>query len=630
MSDVARPCGLWKSPIRADALAGQSGFSGLDWGADGALVWLESEDGHATLKVKKGDDGPRPLNEELSVEGGVGYGGGSFAVKNDTVVFSAEDGRLYRNSLEAPLSPTALTPEFGASASPAISPDSNWVAYVHTYEEDDVIGLTGIDGQRWPVNWVTGADFYMYPDWSPDGRRFAWMEWNHPNMPWDSSKLKMARLDKNDGRPRIESVELIAGGDGESIVQPQFSPEGDYLSFISDRDGWWHLYVRDLETGEIMKLSEGPFELGGPAWVQGLRFYQWDANGETLYGVHNDEARHSLHAYDVTSSNRTRLDQFDEYSAIRQLAVSSDNEIAFIGEASQIPSRVVTGDADSERTTVVERASTEMFDSDELSELRPVSWPATGGEIETVFGNYYPPAGKDVSELGEMPPAIVMIHGGPTSQRIAEFEEEHQFFTTRGFAVLDVNYRGSTGYGRVYRDALKGNWGIADVEDAVSGAEFLKDEGLADSTRIAIMGGSAGGYTVYQSLIEYPGVFAAGIAKYAVSNLFELTLDTHKFEERYTEGLVGRLPEAKEVYRERSPVFNADQIEDPLAIYQGGEDKVVPKPQADRIVEELEASGVPHIYRVYEDEGHGWSKSDNIEDFYRSALNFLEKHVVFA
>jgi dipeptidyl aminopeptidase/acylaminoacyl peptidase len=264
----------------------------------------------------------------------------------------------------------------------------------------------------------------------------------------------------------------------------------------------------------------------------------------------------------------------------------------------------------------------------QLAAARPVSWPTAGGAV--AHGLLYLPAGYTPGQPGPRPPAIVRIHGGPTDQATACYSASTQFFTTRGYAVLEVNYRGSTGYGRGYMLALRERWGICDVEDAVSAARYLADAGVADPGRLVIYGGSAGGYTVLESLCRAPGTFRAGICLYGVSNLFALAADTHKFEQRYLDLLVGPLPETAERYRERSPIFHADMIRDPVAIFQGAEDTVVPPAQAEEIVAALRRGGVPHIYQLYPGEGHGWRRPETIEAFYTAVDAFLRQHVIFA
>ena len=311
------------------------------------------------------------------------------------------------------------------------------------------------------------------------------------------------------------------------------------------------------------------------------------------------------------------------------MAAPSGNQVACIAGSGTIPSRVVVFDLDAEgyRTGIRRRSSGETIPQSALSHPQPVSWESFDGK--RAHGIYLPPAGPH-AQPGERAPTIVLIHGGPTSQVTASWAANAQFFATRGYGVLLPNYRGSTGYGRDYMLKLRGNWGIYDVHDAKTGAEYLIKEGLAQRDGLIIMGGSAGGYTVLQSLVELPGFYKAGICLYGVANMFTLAADTHKFEARYLDSMLGPLPESAELYRQRSPIFHADKISDPIAVFQGEIDRVVPREQSDSIVASLKARGIPHEYHVYDGEGHGWRKSETIEAFYGHVLGFLKQHVLFA
>jgi dipeptidyl aminopeptidase/acylaminoacyl peptidase len=284
--------------------------------------------------------------------------------------------------------------------------------------------------------------------------------------------------------------------------------------------------------------------------------------------------------------------------------------------------------ADGQSTRVLRRSAGELVPAKQLSAAHPVSWPTAGGAV--AHGLLYLPAGYTPGQEGPRPPAIVRIHGGPTGQETSAYDGNIQFFVTRGYAVLDVNYRGSTGYGRAYMLALRESWGICDVEDALSAARYLGESGAADPSRLVIYGGSAGGYTVLESLCRAPGTFRAGICLYGVSSLFGLAADTHKFEAHYLDLIVGPLPEEAARYRERSPIFHADQIRDPVAVFQGAEDTVVPPAQSEEIVAALRRGGVPHIYQLYPGEGHGWRRPETIEAFYTAVDAFLRQHVIFA
>ncbi len=624
MTTTKRPYGLWSSALTPKSMAGQLRLNEVLFTADGGLVWSEGRSGQGVAVFKpSATDAPRDLTTAQSVRGGVGYGGGDLGAYEDTVYFACADGRLYRVGTDYG-SPEALTPAFGRLASPTPSPDGARVAFVHTYEGRDAIGVVDADGHHWPAQLASGADFYMQPAWHPEGASLAYIAWDHPNMPWNGTRLEVV-LAHGD---TPGEADILAGGEDVAVQQPAFSPSGDHLAYLSDESGWWHVYVRDMKTGETRQLTSGDADHAGPAWIQGLRTIGWMPDGSGVWAIRNDAGKMSLWRCPL-GQEPSHVDAFADYEALAQLSVDPQSgDVAVIASAAKIPTRIVRWSPGSEHPVVIKRASSEHVPPEALAAMRPVEWEAADGS--TVYGNYYAPTNPRFEANEEAPPLLVMIHGGPTSQRTAEWNARNQFFATRGWAVLDVNYRGSTGYGRAYMEALMGKWGILDVEDAVSGVRFAGAQGLADPERAVIMGGSAGGYTVLHALVRHPGVFAAGVSMYGISNLFTLAAGTHKFESSYNDTLLGPLPEASQKYRERSPIFSVDQLTDPVAVFQGAEDKVVPKDQADAIVDSLAARGVSHVYHVYEGEGHGWRKSETIEHFYEATLRFLRDHILFS
>jgi dipeptidyl aminopeptidase/acylaminoacyl peptidase len=614
------PYGLWPSPISPAQMAAGLRLSDPTWDSGGEeLVWLEGRSDKGVLVARRMDEpSARDLTADRSVRARVGYGGGDFAVHAGFVYYSAE-GRLYRQALAGGPA-RAVTPAFGEAASPAVSPDGRRVAFVHSYERQDVIALVDAAGERWPQRLVSGEDFYMQPAWHPDGRRLAYVCWNHPHMPWDGTWIRLVDADTGQVTP-------IAGGD-EALLQPTFSPDGGMLAYASDATGWWNLYLHDLKRGTTRQLTfhEGAEAGGRTAWAQGLRTFAWAADGGSLYYLLDREGFTTLWRVPAAGGASTQV-PVGEHTALSQIAASPTHadRVALVAASPSTPPRIVVVDGGQVR--VLRRSAPETIPAEVLAPVRPVTWTTADGS--TVYGLFYPPTSSECTSPG-LPPAVILVHGGPTGQAVAGWSPNAQFFATRGYAVLEVNYRGSAGYGRRYRDRLIGAWGIYDVEDAVSGGRHLADQGLADPGRLVIMGGSAGGYTVLRALTTQPGFFKAGVCLYGVSNLFTLAAETHKFEERYLDSMIGPLPEEAVRYRERSPIFAADRIVDPIAVYQGEVDVVVPKNQADTIVESLRRRGVPHTYQVYAGEGHGWRRADTVEAFYRSVEAFLRQYVIFA
>lgn len=641
---ILRQCGLWDSPISPLSVARGLSFSDVLWDSDGTLAWREVRSGWGAIVLQgPGMNAPRDLNSDISSRAKVGYGGGDFILDHGQIYFVAEaSGRLYRQPV-AGGSARPITPEFGSCASPTPSPDGRWLIFVHTCEGQDSLGIVDSEGKDWPQKLVSGDDFYMQPVWHPGGRQIAWVSWNHPNMPWDGTALFLGELDfPENSLPRLRRSDAIAGGATVSIFQPLFSPDGRHLAYVSDAEGWWQIYLYDLVEKSHRKLTAADADHGRPAWVQGLRTYGFEPAGKSLVFIRSQLGSASLWSVDIASGEENRLEPGKEYAWLEQIAVAPEYtpegrvQVALIVSGPATPPRVIAASFVKEQddrlrpaaeVRILRRASAEDVPSEAYAPVEPVTWQGFDGE--PVHGLFYPPHNHAFSPKGR-PPLIVSIHGGPTSQARAAFNPGNQFFATRGYAVLEVNYRGSTGYGRAYWEALKGQWGIYDVQDAIRGARYLVEQGSVDGDRLVIMGGSAGGFTVLQSLVDHPGFYTAGVCLYGVANQFTLVAETHKFEARYSDQLLGPLPEAAEKYRSRSPVFFADQIRDPVILFQGEDDRVVPRAQSDEIVASLRRRGVPHEYHLYPGEGHGFRKVETIEHFYKAVDRFLRQHVIFA
>ena len=624
------PFGLWPSPLTPPQMASALRLDDVQWDRDGrCLVWLETRDGRGALwcaDVASGD-APRELTPaELAVRGRVGYGGGEFTVGAGTVIFAeAASARLFRQSLSGG-APQPLTPAFGAAASPALAPDGRHLLYVHTYEEVDCIAVADSAGHQWPQRLATGHDFYLWPCWHPNGTQIAYVAWDHPAMPWDSTTLYLADLDLSGPLPTLKATRALAGGPATSIFQPTFAPDGRHLAYVSDLDGWWHVYVHDLATGEQRRITEGAAEHAQPAWGQGPRTLAWGRDGKRLYYLRNEGGVRRVCVQPVDGGPAQPLSDGEGYTWFTQPAASPTSDaLAGIASSPAITPRVML--ADGAQTRVIRRSSGELVPEAHYASALPVTWTAGGG---TVYGVLYLPPGYVPGGVGVRPPAVVRVHSGPTDQAVTAYNAEVQFLATRGYAVLEVNYRGSTGYGRAYTQALRGEWGNYDVADALGAAHYLASAGIADPARLVLMGGSAGGFTVLAALCQAPEVFRAGVCRYAVTNLFTLAADTHKFEARYFDSLVGPLPEMAARYRARSPMLNVEKLNTPLLIFQGAEDKVVPPEQAELVVAALRRRGVPHVYHLFPGEGHGWRRAETIAAYYHALEAFLRQYVIFA
>lgn len=621
------PYGLWASPFSPRSLSRELSFSDVVWDQNGTLVWSERSSERNVLVVQSpGDQAPRNLNDLYSARARVGYGGGDFTVGHGYVYFvEADSGRLYKQPLTGG-SARPITPAFGDLAAPTLSPDGRWLLFVHSYDGRDSIAVVDADGKHWPVKLVSGEDFYMQPTWHPEGGQIAWIAWNHPQMPWDGTTLRVGKWTESSLRlPIIAETTTIAGDENTSIFQPEFSPDGRYLAYVSDETGWWHIYLHDLDSGERRQLTDGEAEHGIPAWQQGYRTYAFDPQSQNLYFIRNQKGFASLWQVDPETSQQEKISLGEDYTWLEQIAVApEEGRISLIASSGCIPKRVIVVEK-SGVSRIMRRSMAEDLPFSDYATPQAINWRGMDGGV--VYGLFYRPQNARFEADG-LPPLVVIVHGGPTSERMATFYPRVQFFTSRGYAVLQVNYRGSTGYGRQYREMLRGNWGIHDVQDSVSGARHLAEKGLVEERHMVIMGSSAGGFTVLKALADYPGIFKAGIDLYGISNHFGFLLDTHKFEARYSDSLLGSLPEAVEVYRERSPINFMDKIKDPLAIFQGEKDRVVPRDQSDRVVASLEQRGIPYIYHVYEGEGHGFRKSETIEHYYQTIDRFLKQYVI--
>ncbi|MBK8020339.1 MAG: prolyl oligopeptidase family serine peptidase [Chloroflexi bacterium] len=622
------------------------------WDSDGeTLVWTESRGTSTWLMARSGGDAARFLTDgDIAIRGRVGYGGGDFTVARGHAYFAGPGKRLHRLSLEGGI-PHPITPAFGAATSPVVSPDGRFVVYVHN--DDGIDGLAVVDaaGRHFPRKLAYGTDFVMQPAWHPSGSMIAYIVWNHPQMPFDGTQLILAHLEEAAGLPSIGRTTTIAGGTDTAIYQPTFSPDGRKLAYASDESGWWQIYLYDLGSGEIQQITDAPAEHAVPAWAQGSRTMGWLPGSDGLAFLRNSAGKFSLCVYELGSKATREVTALEQYDYMRQIAVSPvRDEVALLAASTTLPERVISIELDrlrvpptlslagaetgtgqfaviaGEEQVIHARSRSEML-QDYLSKGEPITW--TGHDGESVYGGYYPPFNPRYRSTGA-PPLIVHVHGGPTGQSRQAFDPEIQFFTTRGYAVLDVNHRGSTGHGKAYKDKLRRMWGVYDVEDSVSGALALVERGLADRDKLVILGGSAGGYTVLQSLATKPGIYAAGICLYGIASQFLLSFnDAWKFEARYNDTLIGVLPDDAEVFRERSPLFHADQIRDPLIIFHGEDDEAVPINQAEAIVKPLRRRGVMHEYHVYKGEGHGWRKPETTIHYLKATLEFLQQVVIF-
>jgi dipeptidyl aminopeptidase/acylaminoacyl peptidase len=590
-----------------------------------SVLWIEGRpaEGGRNVVVRREPDGrradasPPGFNVRTRVHE---YGGGGYLAHGGVLVLSSwEDQRLYRRDPgeEArPITPEPPSPAALRYADGRMTPDGRWVVCVREShgegEPTNEVVAVPASGDGDPAVLAGGRDFCSFPRPSPNGRRLAWTCWDHPNMPWDGTELWTGEL-RLDGA--LGEAVRVAGGSAESVFAPEWSPEGR-LHWVSDPTGWWNLYREGEDEPEALAPLEAEF--GAPQWVFGLSSYAFLPDGRIAcaYGVGADRR---LGLLEPGSGRVEDLDLPWVPGPLPHLR-SAGGRLAFVGVAADRPEAVVLADPGTGECEVLARAADDPEPA-WVSVPRTVSFSTEGGaEAHAVL---FEPANPEwTAPEGERPPLLVLSHGGPTGPADAHLDPEILFFTSRGFAVAAVDYGGSTGYGRAYRERLRGQWGIVDVDDCVHAARHLAEEGAADPERLVIRGGSAGGWTTLCAL-AFRSSFAAGSSHYGVADAERLATDTHKFESRYLDGLIGPYPERADLYRERSPLTGVSGLDRPLIIFQGLEDEVVPPSQAEVMVEALRRNGVPHAYLAFEGEQHGFRRGETIRRVLEAELSFL-------
>ncbi len=620
-----KPYGSWTSPITADVVAGDSIVLHEVMVDGGDLYWTElrpSEGGRKVI-VRRTADGrtmditPRPFNARTRVHE---YGGGDFLVHDGSVYFSNfSDQCLYR--VDPGTSPERFTPQ-GAYryADGIIDRQRRRIITVredHTRSEQDaqntLIAIPLGEGQ--PSVLTSGADFYSSPRLSPDGTRLAWLSWNHSNMPWDGTELWVAAIRSNGS---LAQPHRVAGGREESIFQPEWSPEGT-LYFVSDRTDWWNLYRWNEETNTAEPLAPMDAEFGRPQWVFRMSTYGF-IDPRTIVCAFTTRGIWQLALLDVSTRKLHVLES--RYGDLSQVTPAGDS-VYFIGASPTEPHSLLRLNTRTRQTEVIRTSRKVTVDTGYLSAPQAVEFPTESGL--TAHAWFYPPKNRDVgAPTNERPPLLVISHGGPTSFSPGMLRFEIQYWTSRGFAVVDVNYGGSTGYGRPYRNRLRGQWGVVDVDDCVNAARYLSDRGLVNKNQLAIRGGSAGGYTTLCAL-AFRDVFHAGASYYGVSDLDAMHRDTHKFEAQYDQSLIGPYPERADLYHERSPIHYADRINAPVIFFQGLEDKVVPPNQSEMMVDALRARKIPVAYIAFEGEQHGFRRAETMKRSLEAELYFYSR-----
>jgi dipeptidyl aminopeptidase/acylaminoacyl peptidase len=624
---IVAPYGSWKSPITSDLIVrgsigiGQPAIEGKD------VFWIEmrpSEGGRSVVVQRRADGSstdltPAPFNARTLVHE---YGGGDYLIHGGFVYFSNfADQRLYRVPLvQGAGAPEPLTPEIATRYADGVA-DARRNRLIYVREDhrmaahepaNEIVAINleeGGDGERL----IAGANFYSSPRVSPDGTKLAWLSWNHPNMPWDGTELWLGEI-SSDGQ--IRDASKIAGGPEESIFQPEWSP-GGILHFVSDRTGWWNLYQWD--SGESRNLLPIEAEFGLPQWVFGMSTYAFTSERQIVCAF-IECGQSQLGLLDTETGELERVETpFSDISSVH----ADGNAVVFRAGSPVEAAGIVRMDLSSRTSEVLRRSNDLNINPEYVSVPEAIEFPTENGTTAHAF--FYPPTNRDfVAPASERPPLLVKIHGGPIAATTTTLALGIQYWTSRGIAVLDVNYGGSTGYGTEYRRRLNGNWGVVDVDDCANGARYLAEKGLVDPNRLTITGGSAGGYTTLAAL-TFRDVFKAGASHYGVSDLEVLVHDTHKFEARCLDALIGPYPGSKDLYEARSPIKHTDQLSCPVIFFQGLEDKIVPPNQAEMMVEALRAKGLPVAYVPFEGEQHGFRRAENIKRALDGELYFYSR-----
>ena len=616
-SKTVLPFGTWPSSLSAEKVASAAPKINHIQSCNDLVTWVESRpnEGGRNVIIGRSKNGlikdliPAPYSHSSRVHE---YGGMAYALSENSIYFvNASDQRIYQQQFgtTTPVAITESGPRFADLIIDSVNHRIIAVCEQHnetTEPENYLVGISLLAGNKQITPLARGADFYAYPRISPDGKSLCWIEWNHPNMPWDSTQLWQADIHNH----CLENKRLIAGGDGlEAIFQPQWSPD-NRLYYVSDRNNWWNIYSAD--HGVIVDMAA---EFATPLWQFGMSTYDFiDAN--TIGCLWTQQGVWYCGFVDIAKG--TLQPVASTYKSM-QAACYDSGGLYMVAGAPDIADQVVTVSQQGMIEAIYSPSNLNIATED-LAKPESISFPTANNTSVQAF--FYPPTNSQYrGEDNQLPPVIAICHGGPTGATDCSLNLKIQYWTSRGFAVVDINYRGSTGFGRDYRDALNGAWGLADIEDTQYAIKFLTTQQKVDPQRCIIRGSSAGGYTVLSAL-TFTDTFKAGASLYGIGNLETLASDTHKFESRYLDKLVGPYPEQQTIYRQRSPINHIDQLNCPVIFLQGLEDKVVPPNQAELMVNSLKKKGIPVVYVKFPDEGHGFRKAENIIRAMQAELDF--------
>ena len=619
------PYGFWPSTITSDYLTAQSvRYSELKLHAD-KIYWLENrphEKGRSVLVCYENEAVYELLPSSFSVRTRAQeYGGSCYCLAENIIYFvNDQDQAVYQFNQDTQQS-QQISPNGPYRYADLMIDDKHQQLIAvrehyhdkNTHPLSEIIAINLHDHSLTIV--VTGDDFYSNPQVSPCGNYFSYLSWNHPQMPWDGSCCYLSHLD---AKGNIVSTQLIAGSTTESIFQPQWSPSGQ-LYFVSDRNNWWNIYAWD--DNKIHCIHQMNAEFATPQWVFGMSTYGF-LDDTKIFCCYTQNGQWNLAIINTNTRQFTSIENnFCDISGV----VTNNHQAAFIATTATETNRIFLYKEGKINAITHTKQNVKSAD---IAKVQPITFPTDNNE--TAYGFYYPPTNSLYSMDNKKPPLIILCHGGPTGACETGFNPKIQFWTSRGFAVIDVNYHGSTGYGKQYRDSLKNNWGIKDVADVCRAAEYAISQHWADPHNIIIRGSSAGGFTVLAAL-TFSDTFSLGCSLYGIGDLEALAKDTHKFEAHYLDQLIGPYPEAKNTYQQRSPIHHTEKLNCPVIFFQGLKDKVVPPDQAEAMVKALQKKNIAVEYITFAEEGHGFRQADNIKILYEKELafyrGFLEKTI---